>query len=237
MTLSVPVFDSRNIPLVFKVGFCFTVALVLYPVVRVDPDVFSIALAPFVVGVICEVLTGVCIGFVIRVIFSAFQLAGELIGFQMGFSVANAIDPMSGMQTPLIAQFIYMFAILIFLAISAHHWVLRLLVESFSLIPPFGFHASGNLMERLLQVAGDMFVTAVKAGAPVIVALLLIALGVGLIGRTVPQMNVFVVATPVNILVGFLFLSASLPTMMAFIIQILNGLGTQLYQIMKLMGQ
>lgn len=236
MTLTVPVFDSRNIPAAFKVGLCFTITLVLYPILRLEPVAFGLSVVHFAVGIACEILIGVICGFLIRLIFTGIQLAGELAAFQMGFSVANVIDPMSSSQVPVISQLIYMFAILIFLTTNAHHWVLRALVESFTLIPPFGFHSSGNLMARLSQAAGEMFVTAVRTGSPVIVSLLLVSLGLGLVGRTVPQMNVFMVATPVNILIGFLFLSLSLPMMMTFLSQLLNGLGKEILQIMKLMG-
>ena len=236
MTLTVPVFDSRNIPVMFKVGLCFTITLMLYPIVRLDPLAFGMSVIQIVVGIACEILTGVIIGFLIRLIFAGIHLAGELAAFQMGFSVANVIDPMSSSQVPVISQLIYMFAILIFLTTNAHHLVLRALVESFTLIPPFGFHSSGSLMARLTQAASEMFVIAVKAGSPVIVSLLLVSLGLGLVGRTVPQMNVFMVATPVNILIGFLFLSLSLPILMTYLSQLLNGLGKEIIQIMKLMG-
>jgi flagellar biosynthesis protein FliR len=236
MTLTVPVFDSRNIPAVFKIGLCFTITLVLYPIVKLEPAAFSPSMIPFAIGVACEILTGAVIGFVIRMIFAGIQLAGELAAFQMGFSVANVIDPMSSSQVPVISQMIYMFAILIFLTTNAHHWVLRALVESFRLIPPFGFHSSGALMSRITQAASDLFVTAVRTGSPVIVSLLLVSLGLGLVGRTVPQMNVFMVATPVNILIGFLFLSLSLPLMLTYLNQLLNRMGTEILLIMKLMG-
>jgi flagellar biosynthesis protein FliR len=236
MTLTVPVFDSRNIPAAFKVGLCFTITLVLYPIVKLEPVAFSASLIPLSIGVVCEILIGVIIGFVIRLIFSGIQLAGELAAFQMGFSVANVIDPMSSSQVPVISQMMYMFAILIFLTTNAHHWVLRALVESFRLIPPFGFHSSGALMARLTQAAADLFVIAVKTGSPVIVSLLLVSLGLGLVGRTVPQMNVFMVATPVNILIGFLFISLSLPLMMTYLTQLLNGMGKEILQVIKLMG-
>jgi flagellar biosynthetic protein FliR len=236
MTLTVPVFDSRNIPAVFKIGLCFTIALVLYPIVRLEPVAFSPSMISFVIGIACEIVTGVVIGFLIRLVFTGIQLTGELVAFQMGFSVVSVIDPMSSSQVTVITQLLYMFAILIFLTINAHHWVLRALVESFNLIPPFGFHSSGGVMTRLTQAAGDLFVNAVKAGSPVIVSLLLASLGLGLVGRAVPQMNVFMVATPVTILIGFFFLSLSLPMMMTFLSQLLNGLGKEILQIMKLMG-
>jgi flagellar biosynthesis protein FliR len=236
MTLTVPVFDSRNIPAVFKIGLCFALALILFPIVHLDPVAVAPSVIPFVIGVACEIVTGVIIGFLIRMVFTGIQIAGELAAFQMGFSVANVIDPMSSTQVPVISQLMYMFAILIFLTTNAHHWVLRALVESFTLIPPFGFHSSGNLMSFLNQSAGVMFQVTVKAGAPVIVSLLLVSLGLGLVGRTVPQMNVFMVATPVNILIGFLMLSLSLPMMMTYLNQLLIDVGKEMVQVVKLMG-
>lgn len=236
MTLTVPVFDSRNIPVMFKAGLCFTTALILYQVVRLEPVSFPTSLFSFVIGAVCEILTGAIIGLFIRLIFTGIQLAGELIAFQMGFSITNVIDPLTSNQIPVISQFLYMFAILIFLTVDAHHWVLHALSESFALIPPYGFTSSGNLTSRLVQAAGNFFIMAVKVGSPVIVALLLISFAIGLVGRTVPQMNVFIVATPVNILIGFIFLSLSLPMMMTFMIQMFNNTGRELILIMQLMG-
>lgn len=237
MTLMVPVFDSRNIPAIFKIGLCFAMAMVLYPILRLDPISTSLSLILLVIGIAGEILIGAVIGYIIRLVFTAIQLAGELVAFQMGFSVANVLDPMSSTQVPVISQLIYMFAILIFLTTDAHHWVIRAAVESFSMIPPYGFHSSGSLMMYLNQSMTHLFVTAVRVGAPVIVALLLVSLGLGLVGRTVPQMNVFMVATPVNILIGFFFLSLSLPMMLTFLTQLLGQLGKELMMIMKLMGR
>lgn len=237
MTLMVPIFDSRNIPATFKIGLCFAMALVLYPIVRLDPISANLSLIPLVIGIAGEIFIGAIIGYVIRLVFTAIHLAGELVAFQMGFSVANVLDPMSSTQVPVISQLIYMFAIMIFLTTDAHHWIIRAAVESFTIIPPYGFHSSGGLMAYLNQSMTHLFVTAVRAGAPVIVALMLVSLGLGLVGRTVPQMNVFMVATPVNILIGFFFLSLSLPMMLTFLSQVMGELGKEISLTMKLMGR
>lgn len=236
MTLTVPVFDNRNIPVMFKIGFCFTMALVLYPIVRLKPTLITPSVIQFAVGVAGEIAIGATVGFLIRLIFAGIQLAGELAGFQMGFSIANVFDPMSSNQSPIISELMYMFAIMILLTVNAHHWILRAAAQSFTIIPPFGFHASGSLMTFLMDAVRNIFVLAIKIGSPVIASLFLISLGIGLVGRTVPQMNVFMVATPLNIIVGLLFLSFSLPMMAAYLAHIFGGIGRELVHVMKLIG-
>ncbi len=236
MTLTVPVFDNRNIPVMFKIGFCFVMALVLYPVVHLKIVVTTPSVIQFAIGAAGEICIGAVMGFVVRLLFAGIQLAGELAGFQMGFSIANVLDPMSSTQLPLISELMYMFAIMILLTVNAHHWILRAAAQSFTVIPPFGFHVSGSLMTFLMDAVRDIFVLAIKIGAPVIASLLLISLGIGLVGRTVPQMNVFMVATPVNIIVGIFFFSFSLPMMATYMAQLFDGIGRELFHAMKLIG-
>jgi flagellar biosynthetic protein FliR len=135
-----------------------------------------------------------------------------------------------------VAQLKNLIAMLIFLAINAHHWFLRSLVESFRLVPPFGFHYSASLMEYLMQLGGNMFLIAIKVGAPVMVALLLTSVALGLVARTVPQMNIFIVAFPLKIVIGLLFLAFSLPYLLSFLKHLFGGLGNDILMLLKTVG-
>ena len=163
-------------------------------------------------------------------------MAGQLAGYQMGLAIANVMDPASNQQVPILAQFNNVIALLIFVATNAHHWFIRALAESYRLVEPFGFHFSNSLMEQLLNSAGTMFIIAIKVGSPVIAALLLSTVAFGLIARTVSQMNIFIVAMPLKIAVGFLFIGFSLPFFIAFLKQLFSGLGVTIFNLLKAMS-
>jgi flagellar biosynthetic protein FliR len=190
-------------------------------------------LGSFTVGAVGEILLGISIGMAVNLIFVGLQMAGQISGYQMGMALARVMDPSAGQQVPLLAQFFQLFAFLIFLTINAHHWFLMALADSFQLVPPFGFKISGSLIEQLIQVAGNMFVIAIKVGAPVIAALLLTSIAFGLIARTVPQMNVFFVAMPLKIIIGLLFIGFSLPYLSSFLKAVFKTLGNTIFLLMK----
>ena len=218
----IPIFDSRNIPVLFKAGLAFSVSILLFPILKLDNIPFITSAIPFGIGVIGEIMLGVIIGFSVKLIFAGIQLAGQLSGFQMGLSIANVMDPVTSAQVSVIAQLNNLTAMLIFLTINAHHLFLRAVAESFRLIPPFNVQFSNSLVEQLISLSGNMFIIAIKVGAPVIVALLLTDVALGLIARTVPQMNIFLVAIPLKIVVGLLFLAFALPYLLSFFRQIFN---------------
>jgi flagellar biosynthetic protein FliR len=146
------------------------------------------------------------------------------------------MDPVTSAQVSIIAQLINIIAILIFLTINAHHMFLRALAESFRLIPPFNVQFSNSLIEQLISISGNMFIIAVKVGAPVIVSLLLTSAAFGLISRTVPQMNVFLVAIPLKIVVGLLFLAFALPYLLPYFRQLFNESGRDILLLLRAMG-
>ena len=228
-----PIFDSRNIPPMLKAGLSFAVALVLFPLLNLNQTPFVPDLLPFALGATAEVVLGLAIGLSVRMLFAGIQLAGQLAGFQMGFSVVNVMDPQNSGQVSIIAQLNYLIAIVIFLSINAHHWFLYALAESFTVIPPLGFHVSRGLTELIMTLAADMFTVAIRIGAPVMVALLLTSAALGVVARTVPQMNIFIVAFPVKIAVGIVFLMLTLPYLSAFLQEVFSGIGQQMMAIVR----
>jgi flagellar biosynthetic protein FliR len=231
--MTMPIFKSKSVPVLFKAGLTLATSMVLFPILnlKVFPELTSVI--SFGIGAIGEVLLGITIGLAVNLIFAGIQMAGQLAGYQMGMALANVMDPNSSIQIPILAQFNQMFALLIFLAVNAHHWFLRALAESYRLVPPFGFQFSNSLMEQIVQIAGSMFVIGLKIGAPIIAVLLLTSIAFGLIARTVPQMNVFFVAMPLKIFVGLLFLGFSLPFLLSYLKQLFRGVGETIFLILK----
>lgn len=236
MTLLTPIFDSRNIPAAVKAGFCLSFGIFCYRMLQpapLPPISDPVTLAS---GVAQEVMIGAMMGLVVRLMFAAVQLAGELVGFQMGLTIANVVDPVSSNQVSIISQMLYFFAILIFFVINGHHAVLHAAMESFSLIPPFGMRLSEALGLFTMGRITAMFRISLVFGAPMIVSLVLATIVIGLIARTVPQMNVFMVALPAKIWIGLFFLGISLPLMAHVMQRFSVELRGQMTTILHLLG-
>jgi flagellar biosynthetic protein FliR len=231
--MSMPIFKSKSIPVLFKFGLALAASIILFPLLDLKAFPVLTNLGNFAVGAIGEILLGITIGMAVNLIFVGLQMAGQISGYQMGLALARVMDPSAGQQVPLLAQFFQLFAFLIFLSINAHHWFLMALADSFQLVPPFGFKISGSLIGHLMHIAGNMFVIAIKVGAPVIAALLLTSVAFGLIARTVPQMNVLFVAMPLKIIIGLLFIGFSLPYLSSFLKTVFSKLGNTIFMLMK----
>ncbi len=209
--VTIPVLGGRTVPVRVKAGLSLLIVFLIYPFVQLKAPMGDLAVFPLALRMAGEVLIGVIIGFAGRLIFAGIQLAGQLIGFQMGFAIVNVVDPVTSAQVSIIAQLQYLIAVLIFLTINGHHIFLHAISDSYRVLPPLGFHFSGELMETILELSKNLFVIAIKTGAPVIVALLFTSVGLGLIARTVPQINIFIVGFPLKIAVGLIGIGLTLP--------------------------
>ena len=234
--MTIPVFESRSIPHLFKLALALATSLILFPMLNLSPLPVPTSIFGLAIGAAGEILLGFIIGFSVKIIFAGIQMAGQMGGYQMGLALANVMDPADSQQIPLLAQFNNLVALLIFLTLNAHYWFIRALTQSYRLVPPFNVHFDGALIEHLMQLAGNMFVVAIQVGAPIIAALLVTSVAFGLVARTVPQMNVFIVAMPLKIGIGLLFLGFSLPYFAAFLKKIFGGLGQHIHIMLKAMS-
>lgn len=208
---SIPFLDSRSLPVVVKAGLAVAVTALVLPTLDLHaPPVIENPLA-FSLGIAGEVAIGLIIGLTTQLLFSGIQLAGQMGGFQMGFAIANVVDPASSLQIPILAQFLNLFALMVFMGLDIHLYFIKAMADGFTLIPLCGASFGGNLCHLMIQLAGNSFVIAVKVGAPVMVAMLLTSVALGLMARTVPQMQIFIVAMPLKILLGMAFMMISLP--------------------------
>ncbi|VBB42488.1 Flagellar biosynthetic protein fliR [uncultured Desulfatiglans sp.] len=229
MLFFLPIFDSRVIPVIFKAGLSLAMSLLLFhylsPTIHLaDP----LGPVPLVLGVAGEVFMGAGIALSVKLILAGVQLAGQLAGFQMGLAIANVVDPLTSEQSSETAMVLNLFAMLVFLAVDAHHWFLRALAASFEQVGPLSLHLSPSFVESLLTLSGAMFVIAIKVAAPIIAALLLTSAALGLVARTVPQMNIFIVAFPLKIMVGFLLMALSLPYISSYLSELFHTFGREL---------
>lgn len=224
--LIAPFFGSINIPAYMRVGLTLTISAVLFPVVDSAAGVKApTGILLYALSVIAELFTGWLIGFVAYVSFSAIHMAGKIMDMQVGFSIVNVMDPTSGQQIPLIGSFLYNLGLIIFLVTNGHHMIIAALFESFQTVPLLAVSPSLGLTNLMVDFTSGIFLTGMKIAMPVTFAILLTNVGLGVLARTMPQLNIFVVGIPMQIVVGLFVLSIMLP----FYIMFLDVLFNEMY--------
>lgn len=200
--LVVPLFSYRTIPLPFRIGFSFFLALILFQ--TIDSTLFVLD-HTYIFLIVKEALVGLLVGLLAFIIVSAIQVAGGFVDFQMGFAIANVVDPQTGAQSPLTGQYFYMIALLFLLAVDGHHLIIDGIFTSYQFISIDAFipFEDGSITEFIIQSFNYMFIIAFQMAIPIVGTLFLVDIALGIIARTVPQLNVFVVGLPLKILVSF----------------------------------
>lgn len=210
MLFVAPVFGGGMVPTQTKFLFSLMLALILLPMAQLPPDFLPLDVVPLAWLAINETLVGLVMGVSLVFIFAAIQYAGQIIDFQMGFAIVNLIDPTQDVQIPIMGFFHFLIAILIFLAMDAHHWILRALVDSFSIVPLMTAGFSGLVIGGIAKAFGDLFVVAMRIAAPTIAVLMLYNASLGIIAKTVPQINLLIVGFPVRIALGLIVVGFSM---------------------------
>ncbi len=200
-----PVFSSTLIPATVKAGLALAMALVLMPAVPVDPARFPESIPAVCMMMVCELFVGLVLGLSVRIFMAAVELAGQTIGFQMGFAIINVLDPQSGSQVSIMGQIGNLVVLVIFLALNGHHALIMGLVESYRAVDIGTISLASGFMDQMNALMSDMFVIAIKMGAPAIVALLFTSAAFGITAKFAPQMNILIAAFPVKIVVGLTF--------------------------------
>ena len=218
-----PFFGSMNIPMFFRVGIALAMSVVLFPVVdglgtpETPPSIIM-----FGAAVLGELFIGWLIGFVAYISFAAITMAGKVMDMQVGFAVVNVVDPTSGQQIPLIGSFLYNLAVIILLVTNGHHMLIAALVESFRAVPLAGLEANISLALIIANFTGTIFLTGMKIAMPITFASLLTNVGLGILSRTMPQMNIFVVGIPMQLMIGLFVLSMIMPFYVLFLDVLFN---------------
>lgn len=207
---AIPVLISAQTPGRIKTALVFVGSLMLFPVMAKSVPQMNYSPLPLFLLILSEVLLGLLLALVSRLIFTAVEFGATVIGFQMGFASANVYDPQSERQVELLSQFQNVFAILIFLAIDGHHIFLRTAVLSYELLPPGQFDVAGDAIPFLMQLASHMFTIGVQFSAPLLAILLFVSLILGVLARVFPQLNVFLLSFPLNIGIGFVVIALTL---------------------------
>ena len=205
-----PVFSSNVFPNTLKMGFAMVVSLLFYSVVTVDVGRFPMSVVATGLLILAEALVGLTIGLCLRMFFGAVQLAGQIIGFQMGFSMINVLDPQTGSNVSIMDQLGYWVCLLVFLSVNGHHIMFLSVIDSFKLVPIGFFVMQDVMMAKFIDLGAQIFFLALKIGAPVIASLAFVSVGFGLMAKFSPQMNVMIVAFPLKIVAGLILFGLTL---------------------------
>ena len=233
---ALPLLGGQTVPRRIKIGLAAAIAMILTPVVTftlpsnwLEPGHLMMALA-------AEILVGLVLGFAMRLVMAAVELAGNVMGFQVGFGFANVLDPVSQVQTPVFGQLLTVLATLLYFQVDGHLLVLLALGSSFQVIPPFGAHLSGPLLPDVTELMQGTYDTGMRLAFPVMAATLLVHLTMGVLGRLVPQMNILLTSFPITISVGLIVLGLGLPFLAVVFQQSVLGMEAVLWELLQELG-
>jgi flagellar biosynthesis protein FliR len=222
--LSSPLFSNPQIPSQLKSLTVMVLGMLLLGPVGIRPDLVELQLLQYVGLVAAEVAIGVFIGLILTLVFSGIEFAGRLFGIQMGFAVANVVDPTTSQQIGVLSQIIRFIFIFVFFSMDGHLMLVKCLAVSFQVLPlGVGEFNASLIADDIIAVGANLFVIAMKIALPISCAVLLINTGFAALARTTPQLNIFMVAFMVNILAGLFILSFALPSLVALFTRIIHN--------------
>lgn len=232
---ALPIFGGSRVPLKIRAVVILAMTLTCFPILRLTTQALPGDILSLFILIIAEVMIGVTLGFVAKAVFGAVEFCGQIVGMQMGFSMSSMFDPGMG-QIPLMSLFQSLLATLLFLSMGAHHMFIRAMIDSYTLIPVGGWHMSGTLITFLTTITTGIFLLGIKLAAPVMVALLATTVILGVMSRSFPQMNVFIISMPVNIGVGFVILGLSIIIFLRTLQISFNDMAIQIKTIFRLLS-
>lgn len=203
-----PFFSAQNIPNIMKVGLTFSISLLITATI---PSVPSLTNEVLVIIIFKELMVGLIIGFISYAFFSAFYVMGQIIDMKIGFGMVNVVDPQNKVQVPLMGNFYYILAFLLLLAFNGHHIIISGLLDSYNYIPIGEFKYTEEAVNLLVGTLSKSFEIGFKLSTPIVAIIFLTDIVLGIMSKTIPQMNVFVVGMPLKALIGLFIVMVSMP--------------------------
>ncbi|HLV31789.1 MAG TPA: flagellar biosynthetic protein FliR [Chitinispirillaceae bacterium] len=233
-----PVFGSESIPVQLKVGFSLLLSIILFNMIFSSiPQMPDFSWGIMALIVIKEILVGLAIGFAASTLFAAVQFAGRLIDTEMGFGMVQLFDPFSGQSVTVMGQFQIIVFTLLFLLFNGHYFFILAIQKSFEVIPLTGANiAGGHLVVQIANMVSNIFILAIKFSAPVFITLVLTSISLGVVARTVPQMNIFFVGLPLKIMVGLGATFIALPLLGNLFRKMVDALIQDIWRILHIMA-
>jgi flagellar biosynthetic protein FliR len=217
-----PLLSHASVPRRVRIGLCVLLAVVVAPTLPPAPAVSPLS-GDGVLVIVQQLLIGGAIGFVLQFAFATVTLAGDVMGLQMGLSFASLVDPQHSEQVPLVGAFLSMVLMLAFVAMNGHLMLIAALAESFTAFPVSGSTLAHPDWASLAAGAAMIFSAGLQLALPIVAALLVVTLALGVLTRTAPQLNLFAVGFPVTLIAGLLMLMLALPVVVASLDPLLDA--------------
>lgn len=230
-----PFFGSGAVVPVIRVMLALSFSVALFPLVQ-DRLPQADDFGSFFLVLCGELMVGMLLGLVGRLFMASLEIAGQIMGFQMGFAVIKVIDPQTNSESPVMSILQNVVGILIFLSINGHHWFVRAVVDSYQIIGK-EISLNSSMEVLIIHAAGEMFVLGMKIAAPIVVVLLIVDVLLGIVGRAAPQLHILVVGLPAKSLMGFTFMAATFHTSIPYLGRHFGRLQEQLYACLEAMGR
>jgi len=214
MSMALPGIGSQMVPPRIRLVFALALSLILYPIVSKAFPNLPTSLFGMISSIVSEVLIGIAIGFSVRIIISSIQVAGTAIAFQTGLAFAQNVDPANGTQSSLFGTFLSILSLALIFSTDMHHLLLSAIHDSYVLFKPGSAFPTGDFAQVAVQTVSGGFRIAIQLAGPFLVFGLIFYLGVGVLSRLIPQVQVFFLAMPLNITLGFVLFMMLLSSFM-----------------------
>ncbi|MBC7545957.1 MAG: flagellar biosynthetic protein FliR, partial [Candidatus Sericytochromatia bacterium] len=208
--MMLPIFGAGSVPPPVKIGFAFLLTIMILPMLKAGAPVIPTAWGGFLIALMSEIGTGLIIGFAASLIFEGANLAGELIGIQMGFGMAQVFNPAAERQVALIGQFYFLIASFVFFSLNGHHWLVAAFWRSFKHVPVGSLALSPVIIARIVELTSQIFLVAFILVIPIWGILALVDLVLAIISQSMPQLQVLFLGMPIKIGIGLLTIMVSL---------------------------
>ncbi|WP_213770224.1 flagellar biosynthetic protein FliR [Bradyrhizobium sp. dw_78] len=223
MVMLMPGLGETNIPVRIKIAIAVLLTLIILPLHRSAYRIDLQSMNPVLVLMIHEIIVGVVLGATARVTLSALQVGGAVIAQQMGLGFVTSVDPTQGQQGVLVGNFLTMLGVTLLFATDSHYLVIAALNDSYAIFSPGELTPSGDIAALATRAFTAAFRIGIQLSAPFLVFGLVFNIGLGVLARLMPQMQVYFVGVPLSILIGFLIFSFVLVAMMGTFLNYFDG--------------
>jgi flagellar biosynthesis protein FliR len=206
--LFAPFYGSAAFPARFKALLVMTLTALLYPVL--SPKLPRLPVSVWPMTAFSELIIGVALGIATNIVFDGVQMAGQILSIQMGYSLINILDPQTMVESTVVATFHQTVAMLIFLRLNVHLWILHALAQSFDYLPPASGHIAAPFASAALRAAAAVFSIGIQIAAPVLSATLFADIALGLMGKASPQLPLMLLGPAIKSMLGLLILISAL---------------------------
>ena len=216
--MGIPIFFPKSTPAMVKVGFCVVFTFIILPGVNYGNVNLITSNSTLIIFSVSEVVTGLILGYITKFCFFSAQMAGQLMDFQIGFSMISMFDPISNENVTLLGNLLYWISMVMFFVVDGHHMLIRAIIDSFNSVEIGKFILTQGTAMMMVSIFIQFFTLALKIAIPIILIIIITDLSIGLVSRTVPQLNVMILGMPIKILIGLSCFSLVLPAVINLIV-------------------